>query len=113
MVKKVRFGSKKECHMLMVDEEGFCTFPGGGVHPGESFEDAAVREAFEEASAVIKLERHLFTETTSEGDCQYFLATLEELVPSPEGRIVRWVNALEPPWCEDKQIKPTLLALEI
>ena len=99
--------------ILMVEEENFHTFPGGGVNPGESFEDAAVREAFEEAGAIVKLERLLFTETILEGDCQYFLAYLEELLPSPEGRIVRWVNVLEQPWCEDKQIKPALLALEL
>jgi hypothetical protein len=40
-------------------------------------------------------------------------AKLEHLEPSPEGRIVQWVNALEFPWCEDKQIKPALQALEL
>ncbi len=97
--------------MLMVDEENFCTFPGGGVDPDESFEQAATREAFEEAGAIVKLERYLFSELTSDGECQFFLASLEELLPSPEGRKVRWVNALEQPWCEDKQIKPVLAAL--
>jgi hypothetical protein len=31
---------------------------------------------------------------------------------SPEGRVVRWVNVLEFPWCDDKQIKPALEALK-
>jgi 8-oxo-dGTP pyrophosphatase MutT (NUDIX family) len=101
-------------YMLMVSYDDFFTFPGGGVNPGESFEAAAVREAYEEAGATVKLERFLFSEPTDQGDdCHYYLASLERIEPSPEGRIVRWVNALEHPWSQDKQIKPVLAALEL
>ncbi len=97
--------------MLMVAEDDFHTFPGGGVNPGESFEDAATREAFEEAGARIKIIKFLFED--AEDYCRCYLAKLEQLEASPEGRVVRWVNALEQPWCEDKQIKPALKVLEL
>lgn len=97
--------------MLMVSHDDFFTFPGGGVNPGESFENAATREAFEEAGATVKIIKFLFED--SEDQCQCYLAKLEQLEPSPEGRVVRWVNALEFPWCEDRQIKPALRAIEL
>ena len=95
----------------MVAEENFHTFPGGGVDIGESFEEAATREAFEEAGARVKILKFLFEDP--EDRCRCYLAKLEHLEASPEGRIVRWVNALELPWCEDVQIKPALQALEL
>jgi 8-oxo-dGTP pyrophosphatase MutT (NUDIX family) len=97
--------------ILMVSHDDFFTFPGGGVNPGESFEDAAIRETFEEAGATVKIIKFLFED--SEDYCRCYLAKLEHLEPSPEGRIVRWVNALELPWCEDRQINPALKALEL
>jgi 8-oxo-dGTP pyrophosphatase MutT (NUDIX family) len=97
--------------ILMVSYDDFFTFPGGGVNPGESFEDAATREAFEEAGARIKIIKFLFEDTTAEDYCRCYLAKLEQLESSPEGRIVRWVNALKQPWCDDRQINPALKAL--
>ena len=97
--------------MLLVAEENFHTFPGGGVHSGETFEEAATREAFEEAGATVKIIEFLFEDP--EDQCKCYLAKLEYLEPSPEGRVVRWVNALEQTWCEDIQIKPALEALEL
>jgi 8-oxo-dGTP pyrophosphatase MutT (NUDIX family) len=97
--------------VLMVSYDDFFTFPGGGVNPGESFEEAATREAFEEAGARIKIIKFLYED--SEDQCRCYLAKLEHLEASPEGRIVCWVNVLEFPWCEDKQIKPALKALEL
>jgi 8-oxo-dGTP pyrophosphatase MutT (NUDIX family) len=96
---------------LMVQHDDFFTFPGGGVNPNESSEDAATREAFEEAGARVKIIKFLFEDP--EDQCTCYLAKLEQLEASPEGRVVRWVNALEQPWCEDKQIKPALAALEL
>jgi ADP-ribose pyrophosphatase YjhB (NUDIX family) len=96
---------------LMVEHDDFFTFPGGGVNPGEGFEDAATREAFEEAGATVKIIKFLFEDP--EDQCRCYLAKLEHIQASPEGRVVRWVNALELPWCEDKQIKPALRVLEL
>jgi 8-oxo-dGTP pyrophosphatase MutT (NUDIX family) len=96
--------------VLMVEHDDFFTFPGGGVNPGESFEEAATREAFEEAGASVQIIKFLFEDP--EDQCRCYLAKLERLEASPEDRTVRWVNALEFPWCKDKQIKPALAALE-
>jgi 8-oxo-dGTP pyrophosphatase MutT (NUDIX family) len=101
----------EENFVLMVEHDDFFTFPGGGVNPGESFEQAATREAFEEAGARIKIIKFLFEDP--EDQCKCYSAKLEHLEASPEGRVVRWVNALELPWCEDKQIKPALEALSL
>ncbi len=97
--------------MLMVSYDDFFTFPGGGVNPDESFEEAATREAFEEAGARVKIIKFLFEDP--EDQCRCYLARLEQLEPSPEGRVVRWVNALEFPWREDKQIRPALEAMNL
>ncbi len=110
-VRQVRFGGKKGRSVLMVSYADFFTFPGGGVNLGETFEQAATREAFEEAGATVKIIKFLFEDP--EDQCKCYLAKLEHLEASPEGRVVRWVNALEFPWCEDKQIKLALMALEL
>ncbi len=49
--------------ILMVRHPGFWTLPGGGVEPGESWEEAAVRELVEETGLPGQVQRHLWTRT--------------------------------------------------
>jgi ADP-ribose pyrophosphatase YjhB (NUDIX family) len=56
-------------HCISSDRD-FWTLPGGGVEEGESLEEAAVRETFEESNLQIKIIRYLF-ETEYSGGIQY------------------------------------------
>lgn len=49
----------------------YFVFPGGGIDPGETPEEAAVREAFEETGLEIGLDR-LVAEVQFQGSPQYF-----------------------------------------
>ncbi|WP_119316763.1 NUDIX domain-containing protein, partial [Calidithermus terrae] len=100
-----------EERVLLVEHEGLFTFPGGGVDPGEGFEQAAVREAWEEAGARVRLKGLLWENAGREGPERCYLAELEALEPSPEGRAAVWVNPHALPWSEDRQIGPVLRAL--
>lgn len=51
-------------------------FPGGGVEPGESLEDAAVREALEELGVEVQLGRLLGTVTYGASQQTYFEAVI-------------------------------------
>lgn len=96
--------------ILMIRHEGFWTFPGGGVHPGETFEEAATREAWAEAGAWVMVERFLWQQVQPEGQYERcYLATLLE--QSPEGREVYWANPRAEPWCSDQQIQLTMEVL--
>ena len=54
----------------------YSAIPGGGVEPGESFEDAAVREANEELGldVVVRSSTPAFVVRSAEGEQQYFVA---------------------------------------
>ncbi len=83
------------------------TLPGGGIHPGETPQQAAVREAWEECGAhgeVVGVAVRL-----SEGaDC--YPVRLRALEPSPEGRPVRWVRPESLWWACDPQLCQVLAA---
>ncbi|WP_293912673.1 NUDIX domain-containing protein [Deinococcus sp.] len=92
---------------------GRWSLPGGGIEPGESAAQAAVREAWEETGAHVVVEGEPFAVTSPEyGETSLiFLARLEHLEPSPEGREQRWVDPTQVPWCEDFQLAPALAVM--
>jgi predicted O-methyltransferase YrrM len=95
-------------HVLMVGlERGGWTLPGGGIHPGETASEAAVREAWEECGARVEVSGEPWT--LSEG-AACFPAYLLSLDPSPEGRPVAWLNPRALPWADDVQLRQVLAA---
>ena len=105
------------------EEREFWTLPGGGLLPGETFEEAAIRESMEEANIPIRIERFLFEREYRAGIEHIFLAhILDDAVPTPGYdpeippekeqwiREVRW-HPLES-MKEDKQVKLVIEALE-
>jgi 8-oxo-dGTP pyrophosphatase MutT (NUDIX family) len=96
-------------NVLMVETEHTArgwTLPGGGVDAHETLEEAALREAWEEAGATVEIGRELFTYPSWSGHTAHcFEARLVHLEPSPENRRLRWINPLDPDWREDPQVK--------
>jgi ADP-ribose pyrophosphatase YjhB (NUDIX family) len=60
-------------HEIRSDRE-FWTLPGGGVENGETLEDTAIREAFEETNLRIKIIRYLYKDEYAGGVQYCFLA---------------------------------------
>ena len=116
----------RDGNILMVfyklEEREFWTLPGGGLLPGETFEEAAIRESMEEANIPIRIERFLFEREYRAGIEKIFLAhILDDAVPTPGYdpelppekeqwiREVRW-HPLES-MKEDRQVKLVIEAL--
>ncbi|QUW20294.1 NUDIX domain-containing protein [Sporosarcina sp. Marseille-Q4063] len=57
------------------DGQTYYVFPGGGIESGETAEQAAIRETFEELGVIIKVKRNLGT-ITYNGLQVYFLAEI-------------------------------------
>lgn len=89
-----------------LDNVGRWTLPGGGVEPGETPAQAAVREAWEECGAHVLVEGQGFEVVSpySGTPNTLFLARLIRLEDSLEERPRCWVNPLEPPWTGDYQL---------
>lgn len=82
-------------------EDGW-SVPGGHVEPGESFADAAAREALEETGLEVSIGRELPTVTIPSPDgrvfgIQHFAATVAdgELVPGDDADDARWISPAE------------------
>jgi ADP-ribose pyrophosphatase YjhB (NUDIX family) len=80
--------------------------PGGRVEPGETFEDAAVRETFEETGLHVALTRKVGTYWKPQQDdtVTVFAAQVvggEIVRVSDETRDVRWFDLAQLPWMLD------------
>ena len=86
------------------------TLPGGGIEPGETPEQAAVREVWEECGAHVVVEGTGFAVTSPHNGVtsQIFLARLLRQEASPEAREHAWVDPIQAPWCDDFQLAPAL-----
>jgi 8-oxo-dGTP pyrophosphatase MutT (NUDIX family) len=111
-IARIAFCIFKEGQILMVESEHSTSgwsLPGGGVNPGETLEQAAVREAWEEAGAVVELGQLMLEYTSWSGHPGYFfIAHLIRLEPSLEGRKIKWIDISDPKWHENQQIKTVL-----
>lgn len=86
--------------------------PGGGIDPGETPAEAAIREAWEEVGAHVEVMGEPFTLHGQSGmDAECFPMRLLRLEASPEGRAVRWVNVRSVWWASDPQLRQGLSAL--
>ncbi|WP_084398511.1 NUDIX hydrolase [Henriciella aquimarina] len=91
------------CRRAIEPRKGFWTLPAGFMEHGESIEEAAMREAREEACATIAIERVLAMYTVHRiGQVQImFRASLEsDFRPGPESEETRLFDWKDIPWSD-------------
>jgi 8-oxo-dGTP pyrophosphatase MutT (NUDIX family) len=79
----------------------YAVLPGGGVEPGETTAQAALRELHEETSLVAEVDRLLWTGTHNDRPAYYFLMTAvrgHAELSGPEARANRPDNRFELHW---------------
>ncbi len=107
--------------MFRKNSREFYTFPGGGIEPGETNEQAAVREIMEEASLTIEVRKLTYEIHHDNGDFHdFFLCSYIDGTPSVQPGTNEYAdNALGqnvhvPMWLSiDKIADTTLYPLEI
>lgn len=89
------------CKRAIEPRRGFWTLPAGFMEEGESVEEAAEREAREEAMADIKIERLLAVYSVpriSQVQIMYKAELVSDIAPGPESQEVGLFDWSEIPW---------------